>query len=45
MTRLIIMGLLTLFAASCFPTPEEQQTKNQAVDRSFRCMWTGDCSN
>jgi len=37
--------LLALFAASCLPSTEEQQAKNQAVNQSFRCMWTGDCSN
>jgi len=44
MKRLIALCLLSLFTASCWPTPAEQELRNQAVDKSFRCMWVGDCN-
>jgi hypothetical protein len=43
MKRLIILGLLTLFAASCVPSAGEQNAST--VNQSFRCMWAGECSN
>jgi hypothetical protein len=44
MKRLIVLTLLTLFTTSCWPlTPEEQQARNRVVEKSIRCMWSGDC--
>jgi hypothetical protein len=45
MKRLIILGLLTLLTAACWPlTPAEQEARNKIAGQSFRCMWVGDCS-
>ena len=45
MKRLIVLCLLSLFAVSCLPTPNsEDETRNQTIERSFRCMWSGDCN-
>ena len=45
MKRLIALCLLSLFAVSCLPTPNsEDETRNQTIERSFRCMWSGDCN-
>ena len=45
MKRLIALCLLSLFAVSCLPTPNsEDETRNQIIERSFRCMWSGDCN-
>jgi len=45
MKRLIVLGLLTLFTASCWPTPAEQAARDKSVPKSIQCMWAGDCSN
>jgi len=44
MKRLVVLLLLSLFTASCWPTPEEQQRRNEIVGNSFRCMFAGDCA-
>ena len=42
MKRLIILGLLAFFLASCTPTDE---VSNTTAAKSIACMWGGQCSN
>jgi len=44
MKRFIASLLLALFATGCWPAPEEQEKRNNIVERSIRCMFGGECS-
>ena len=44
MKRLVILAVFSAFVASCLPTAAEQQQRNGVAEKSFRCMWAGDCS-
>jgi hypothetical protein len=45
MKRLIILSLLTLFTASCWPiSPADQASRSSLISQSFQCMWNNNCS-